>query len=394
MVAEPGFRRDPIGYVERAARAREAPFRLPGGALCVADPGSAVMVLRDNGRRYEEVTEFLRPRGGRLAEPATQVAVGRAARRVLRDRLTGDGDMFASGVAGLGDDAVWPHAGRVLVHQALADVLLHPESSPGVRRLMARCVRRHDVLIRSPHPLARPPQHLLRAKLHRAVAEEVRVRRRAGRGPGGGAGPADLLDAVRTATPADTDPLEIAGAYVQLFRTSVAPVAHVVAWALLLADRAGVDLGAVRPDRAVREALRLWPVAWLFTRTVRLPHEVGGAAVTPGETVAVCVYLLHRDEDVWPEASRFRPDRWAHETPRGAYLPFGAGPRACTGASVALDVATALLTALCRGARLDVHGGDARPRVQGIITPPDFRLHRRATTASSAQAVVSSDDRR
>ncbi|MEO3845730.1 MULTISPECIES: cytochrome P450 [unclassified Streptomyces] len=363
--------------------------------MCVADPETAVQVLRDNGRRYEEVTEFLRPRGGRLADPVTQVAVGRAARRVLRARLAGRENLFAQVVAGLGEDSRWPHAGHVMVHDALADVLLHPDSSPRLRHLMARCVRRHDVLIRSSNPLARVPQHLLRARLNRAVAEEVRIRRRADSATGAlPAAPKDLLEAVRTATPADTDALEIAGAYVQLFRTSVAPVAHVVAWALLLAAHAGVDLAAVRPDRAVREALRLWPVAWLLTRTVRLPHEVAGAAVAPGETVAVCVYLLHRNEDVWPEASRFRPDRWAHATARGAYLPFGAGPRACTGGSIALDVATALVAALSHGSRLVVHGGSARPRVQGIITPPDFRLDRRATTASSAQAVVSSDDGR
>ncbi|MGW7516866.1 cytochrome P450 [Streptomyces sp. NPDC054796] len=347
-------------------------------------------VLRDGGRCYEEVTGFLRPRGGRLADPATQMAVGRAARRVLRAHLTSRQDVLSRAVAGLGEDSVWPQAGRVLVHKLLAGVLLHPDSGPRLRHLMARCVHRHDVLIRAPHPLARLPQHLLRARLHHAVAEEVRARR----ATGVRLAPPDLLDAVRTATPPDTDVLEIASAYLQLFRTSVAPVAHVVAWAMLLAARSGIELATVPPDRAVREALRLWPVAWLYTRTVRLPHELAGVPLEPGETVAVCAYLLHRNPDVWPEANRFRPDRWAHDTTRGAFLPFGAGPRACAGASVAFDMATALVAALSQGVRLSVHGGSARPRVQGIITPPDFRLHRLATTVSSAQAAVSSEDGR
>ncbi|GAA2068468.1 hypothetical protein GCM10009801_16740 [Streptomyces albiaxialis] len=390
MTARGAFRRDPIGFVERAARDRGTPFRMPDGALCVADPESAVRVLRDNGRCYEEVTDFLRPRGGHLADPATQVAVGRAARRALRAHLADHPDALPRAVATLGEHSLWPHTGRVLVHQAFDDVLLHPDSGPRLRALVARCVHRHDVLIRAPRLLARAPQHILRARVHHAIAEEVRERRAA---PARLA-PKDLLDAVRLATPAETDALEIAGAYLQLFRTSVAPVAHVVAWALLLADRDGIDLATVPPERAVREALRLWPVAWLYTRTVRLPHAVAGVPLEPGETVAVCAYLLHRAPDIWPEPDRFRPDRWAHDTVRGAFLPFGAGPRACSGASVAFDTAGALLAALSQGARLSVREGSARPRIQGIITPPDFRLHRRATTASSATAALSSDDRR
>ncbi|MFD0889533.1 hypothetical protein ACFQ08_33780, partial [Streptosporangium algeriense] len=42
-------------------------------------------------------------------------------------------------------------------------------------------------------------------------------------------------------------------------------------------------------------------------------------------------------------------------------------------------LANDLLSAVTDGARLEVHGGQGRPHVAGIITPPGFRLRRTPT---------------
>ncbi|MER7129643.1 cytochrome P450, partial [Streptosporangium saharense] len=218
-------------------------------------------------------------------------------------------------------------------------------------------------------------QRALWARVVRAVAGEVRARRADPR-PGQ---PGDLLDAVLGATPPGTPAAQVAQVYLLLFRTSVAPVGHVVAWALLAAAADGVDLTTVPAESAVRESLRLWPVAWLMGRPVLRAHRVGAVRLEPGESVSVCAYLLHREERHWPQAARFRPGRWDDPGPRGPYLPFGGGPFACAGASVAQSLATDLLAAVTDGARLEVDGGRGRPHVAGIITPPAFRLRRTPT---------------
>ena len=53
----------------------------------------------------------------------------------------------------------------------------------------------------------------------------------------------------------------------------------------------------------------------------------------------VPVRLMHEDERWFPEPQAFRPERFADGAPeiaRGAFMPFGAGPRVCLGQHLAM----------------------------------------------------------
>lgn len=47
------------------------------------------------------------------------------------------------------------------------------------------------------------------------------------------------------------------------------------------------------------------------------------------------IYALHRDEEYYPDAEKFDPERFSienkHKIPNYAYMPFGEGPRNCIG---------------------------------------------------------------
>jgi hypothetical protein len=45
--------------------------------------------------------------------------------------------------------------------------------------------------------------------------------------------------------------------------------------------------------------------------------------------------MTHRDPDLWPDPTAFRPDRFAGGRPAWAYVPFSAGRRTCLGAHLA-----------------------------------------------------------
>ena len=93
-------------------------------------------------------------------------------------------------------------------------------------------------------------------------------------------------------------------------------------------------------QQVIDESLRLYPPGWLLTRRARAAASIAGVDVAAGDDILISPYLVHRHPAYWPDAARFDPDRF---TPSGAagrsrfcYLPFGLGPRACIGESLAL----------------------------------------------------------
>ncbi len=89
-------------------------------------------------------------------------------------------------------------------------------------------------------------------------------------------------------------------------------------------------------EAVVKETMRLCPAAPIVVRRLLEPMRLGGYEIPAGTTVAPCVHLVHRREDVYPEPRRFLPERFL-EQPTGAYtwIPFGGGVRRCLAAPYA-----------------------------------------------------------
>ncbi|HEY5932479.1 MAG TPA: cytochrome P450, partial [Nitrospira sp.] len=95
------------------------------------------------------------------------------------------------------------------------------------------------------------------------------------------------------------------------------------------------DLPHLPYTRAIfDESLRLYPPAPAVQRKAAASTTVCGLPLQAGALVLVGTYNLHRHPAFWPNPEQFLPERWLDgERPaaRYAYLPFGAGPRACVG---------------------------------------------------------------
>jgi cytochrome P450 len=115
-------------------------------------------------------------------------------------------------------------------------------------------------------------------------------------------------------------------------------------------------------DGIVKEALRLYPPAYVLGRENVVEVELGGQAVPAGTTLLVSPWVMHRDPRFFENPDEFRPERWADgledRLPRFAYLPFGGGPRFCIGQQFALMEARLLLAGIARKFRL-VRAGNA-----------------------------------
>uniref|UniRef100_UPI001ABFF87F cytochrome P450 n=1 Tax=Amycolatopsis kentuckyensis TaxID=218823 RepID=UPI001ABFF87F len=122
----------------------------------------------------------------------------------------------------------------------------------------------------------------------------------------------------------------------------------------------------------VREALRLWPVAWLLSRKVTAATELGGVPLAPGDRLYLCTYLLHRDPGVWAEPAEYRPGRWAAppEGHKARYLPYGFGSAACVGSRFVNQATAKVLE--CAGALddFDLRILEPEPVFGSLLSPP------------------------
>ncbi|KAK0408409.1 hypothetical protein QR680_003938 [Steinernema hermaphroditum] len=91
-------------------------------------------------------------------------------------------------------------------------------------------------------------------------------------------------------------------------------------------------------DYAVKEALRLYPVAsFANSRQCMETTIVGNMIIEKGTYIQADVFAVHRDECLWGEdADEYNPDRWEYErNHQAASLSFGIGPRMCVGMRLA-----------------------------------------------------------
>lgn len=152
--------------------------------------------------------------------------------------------------------------------------------------------------------------------------------------------------------------------------------------ASLGSDPAGALASRLPFMRAVvDETLRLYPPAFVIVRAAREADRVGGYAIAPGDIVVIPPWVLHRHRLLWRDPDAFDPGRFlpgAEPPPRFSYLPFGAGPRVCIGASFALAEAVLALAGLLARFRIEALD-DAPPMPAAVVTTqpdrhPAFRL--------------------
>jgi cytochrome P450 len=127
-------------------------------------------------------------------------------------------------------------------------------------------------------------------------------------------------------------------------------------------------------DVVIKETLRLRPVLPMVARQLTEPVQIGDYLLPVGVTVAPCIYLMHRREDVYPNPYEFRPERFL-EQPAGTYtwIPFGGGVRRCLGASFALFEMQQVLAAIV--SRLEL----------SAVQPDSERVRRRQITLAPSR---------
>ncbi|MFY0563374.1 cytochrome P450 [Archangium lansingense] len=416
----PERRADPLGFFTRireqygdVVRYRMGPLQL----YQLSHPDDVKRVLVDNARNYQKtrLMQRLRPilgnglllsegdfwmRQRRLAQPAFH-----------RERLAG----LATAITGLVGSALqrWePLAdssqpfdlaaeltrltlaitGRVLFSADLSEAV--DEAGHAVTTALEESNRR--VLASVPLPLSLPLAGHRRLKsairvLDRLVFELIGQRRE------GSHRAEDLLSLLMETRDADTgegmSDAQLRDEVMTLVLAGHETTANALVWTFyllqqhpevearlahevfsVLGDRVPgfADLPRLRyTARVFDEALRLYPPAWLISRTALADDVLGGYTIPKGSIVVPLPYVLHRNPAFWEQPESFDPDRFLPERsaarPRFAYLPFGGGQRQCIGNGLALMEGQLVLAMVAQRFRFRLVPGH-RVEPQALVT--------------------------
>ena len=143
-------------------------------------------------------------------------------------------------------------------------------------------------------------------------------------------------------------------------------------------------------DMFIRETLRMYPIAPIvINRQSAEEFHIKGIGTLPaGTRIAVDMYQLHFDPDLWGpvDPKEFYPERFATKRHPMAWIPFGAGPRNCVGMRFALMELKMTLVCLLRKYSIVDCGEETRQPFKSlkenfVIAPREVivRLERRST---------------
>lgn len=122
--------------------------------------------------------------------------------------------------------------------------------------------------------------------------------------------------------------------------------------------------------QTIEETMRLYPAApMLMTRRATNPVSLGAWQFPKRTLFMVPLQLIQGDGQWYSSPQRFCPERFSrghNNTPRGAYAPFGMGPRVCLGQHLASAEIKAIAAMILQRWTLSVPTG---------MTPPKPALH-------------------
>ena len=210
-----------------------------------------------------------------------------------------------------------------------------------------------------------------------------------------------MLRAARHEDGSAPTPRELRDQLVTLLAAGHETTATALAWALERLARHPAALARLRDgddallDATVKEVLRVRPVLTVAPRQAVVPYRIGPYELPAGTHVAPSIYLVHRRPELWPQPTRFRPERFLDGAPEPfSWIPFGGGVRRCAGAAFAALEMREVLRAVAErfaleperaaGERMVRRGVTLSPSRGGRVVPQPLASGRVGCRASAA----------
>ena len=170
---------------------------------------------------------------------------------------------------------------------------------------------------------------------------------------------------------------ELIGQAALMFGAAHLTTAHSLAWTLFLLAEHPAVMGELHQElttkldggfpsvdqvdhlsmteRVVKESMRILPASAYSQRVATVATQVGPFALPPGTGIVFSQFMTHHLPELYPNPAEFRPERWLRINPSPyEYLPFGAGPRMCIGAPLAMLILKSVLPTILQRFKVTV----------------------------------------
>jgi cytochrome P450 len=360
------IKRDPLGWLDDAARDGRGIRWVSPSEVCIYDAQVARTLLRNDGGRMVDHSDFF-GNGALAPSREVQIALSRQAYALVHEHVQNlDCRRF---VSALGRRSEWPNAGNALLMDMMRPVLAASWRSRAFREALdamvgARILGRHEPAI----GIIRRIRD--RFRFYRAVVGEAE------KSADKPTDERDLLEVIGSYR-REIDESALAQLYAGFVFATVGSIGFALGWAVLQSIRR--QKTEHHPTRIVLEALRLYPIAWLFQRRLRQPEVILGERILPTQTVTISPYAIHRNPVYWKDPTGFLPERWSASADRSAWMPFGAGDHGCVAAGLSVSLASRILSEIL-GCDPEIELGEGKPSIGAALAPPRFILKLRTSS--------------
>lgn len=104
-------------------------------------------------------------------------------------------------------------------------------------------------------------------------------------------------------------------------------------------------------EAVIKETLRIYPSVPFYGRLLTEDIDINGLKVPAGAAIVLLAYVVHRNEEIYPEPDLFKPERFLVDENKlhpYAFVAFSAGPRNCIGQKFAMLELKCILSKLLR----------------------------------------------
>ncbi|WP_105253335.1 cytochrome P450 [Pseudoalteromonas sp. T1lg75] len=361
---------DPFSFLDKGMEANSDVIEFPNNEKYLVDVEDAKRVLANKEGHYVEHSDFFFTRNGYFGPRSVQIAISKGAIKLLHNIADKQQPQLKELIATfLAGTRQWPNSGNRFFYELFKFALLKESCAERLHICLKEIVDKSVLAgVKQNRSLLR--RLLFRRKAMKLLKREIRQRRQHD-----AATKEDILDCIIFECDPEVSNSEIADIFLSFVFAITGSLGFTLGWSLYEIGKSDVkDKRDIEPEWAVKEALRLWPVAWNLTRIPSKPHTLSEAEFKPGDAVVACPYTAHRSERNFENATQFNPQRWENRELNNRFIAFGWGEHKCIAANLAISINTKIIRSLLSNYSLEFIISEQRPLAEAALAPPPFTL--------------------